>query len=297
MARRFPRTSIPIALGTITVPLTVAILVGWTIVVARSPSVTGAWLLVLGIISLSIIITALVLLSAYLVREMLAAQRQFGFIDSVTHELKSPLASLKLGLETLRRPDLPQERTAELVGMMLADVDRLSGFIGDVLQANRMAHGTRLNQAELPLRALTERVVQRVIRRHGADGITIDIDETLHVRADATALDTVLTNLVDNAVKYSDPPPRVRVSARRLGSRVELLVRDEGIGLEKGQLRRVLQRFYRVDSEAVRRRSGTGLGLHVALVLTHAMGGRLRLESEGPGRGTTARLVVRGVAP
>ncbi|MEZ4468894.1 MAG: histidine kinase dimerization/phospho-acceptor domain-containing protein [bacterium] len=135
MARRVPRTSVPIVLGTIAVPLTVAILVGWTIVVARSPFVTGAWLLVLGIISLSIILLVLVLLSLFLLREMVAAQRQFGFIDSVTHELKSPLASVKLGLDALRRPDLPPEKTQEVVEMVRTEVDRLSGFIGDVLQA------------------------------------------------------------------------------------------------------------------------------------------------------------------
>lgn len=296
MPRRVPRTSVPIILGAITAPLTVAILVAWTIVVARSPTVTGTWLLVLGIISISIILFAVVLLTLFLLREMIAGQRQFSFIDSVTHELNSPLASLKLCLETLRRPDLPPESTRELVAMMLADVERLSGFIGDVLQTSRVANGSRLRREEVHLRELTERVVARVARRHGVPpgAIEIEVDPAMRLQTDVTALDTVLTNLVDNAVKYSDGPPQVHIRAYQDGGRIEISVQDQGIGLERGQLRRVFERFYRVDSEAVRRRSGTGLGLYVAHMLTRALEGRLRIESAGPGQGATAHLVLSG---
>ncbi|MEZ4474359.1 MAG: histidine kinase dimerization/phospho-acceptor domain-containing protein [bacterium] len=184
MARRVPRTSVPIVLGTIAVPLTVAILVGWTIVVARSPFVTGAWLLVLGIISLSIILLVLVLLSLFLLREMVAAQRQFGFIDSVTHELKSPLASVKLGLDALRRPDLPPEKTQEVVEMVRTEVERLSGFIGDVLQANRVVHGQSRRVETIDLADTVATIAATVVRRHhippeghrggGARGLRLD---------------------------------------------------------------------------------------------------------------------------
>lgn len=297
---RLPRKTLPIVLAFITVGLSITMLVGWPIVIVSSDEIYSTWLLVLGIISLSFILLALITLLFFVVRERRASRRQFGFIDSVTHELKSPLASMKLGLETLRRPDLPPDMSGQLVDRMLADVDRLSAFIGDVLQANRMLHGIAMNVERIPLKTLCDNIVQRVVRRHRVDpeAVQVIVPATLMVHTDRLALETVLRNLIDNAVKYSDSPVEVVINAARLNPRrVRISVRDRGIGLARGEQGRVFDRFYRVDTEAVRRRRGTGLGLFVVRALVRSMRGKISVFSPGVDRGTTFTLVLPSKDP
>lgn len=292
---RLPQNTLPIVVGTITVGLAITMLVGWPIVIVSSDEIYSTWLLVLGIISLSFILLALVVLIFFVVRERRLMRRQFGFIDSVTHELKSPLASVKLCLETLKRPDLPADRSGALVDMMLADVDRLSAFIGDVLQANRMLHGRALSSESVVLLDLIETVAARIGKRHDlfADRFTIEVPAGMAIRTDRLALDTVLTNLLDNAVKYSDPPVDVHVSAQRINSRrIRIDVRDKGIGIARSERKRVFQRFYRTDGEATRRRRGTGLGLYVVRALVRSMRGKVTVFSPGPGRGSTFSIIL-----
>ncbi len=302
MARRRNLRSIstPIILGAISVPISMALLVGWTLLISQnlgngSEITLDLWLLVLGAISFVFLMSVLVLFSVYLVREILEVRRQDTFIDSVTHELKSPLASLKLCLETMARHELPEDKRAQLEGMMLDDVERLSTFIEDVLQASRLAHaashGTTLS--DVPVSALASEVVDAVSRRRHLDegAIVIDVPGDLVVATDETALLVILRNLVDNAVKYSDPPIQVRVHGSkdaRGGVRIDVI--DRGIGLDPRQLQRIFQRFYRVSSGHARERKGTGLGLYVAAMLSRAVGAKLRALSDGEGTGTTMRL-------
>ena len=179
--------------------------------------------------------------------------------------------------------------------MVLTEVERLSGFIGDVLQANRVVHGQSRRIEAIAVAEMVAGIAAAVARRQHIEAIDIAVDVPADLRlwTDPTAVETVLTNLIDNAVKYSDPPVEVRVVGRRdAKGRTTISVIDHGIGLEKTEARRVFGRFYRVESEAVRRRRGTGLGLYVAHVLTRALGGQLSLTSEGPGLGTTVHFTL-----
>ncbi len=298
---RLRSTSTPIILGSATVALAVLMLVSWILVVVNDPDFSrnvgqNTTLLVMGILSLSIIAAVLVLFSVVLVREILEVRRQVSFIDSVTHELKSPLASIKLCVDTVQRTGLSAEQREHLYDMMKADVDRLASFIDDVLVANRLsAEGARHEVSAVPLRALIDRCIERATYRHDAPpgAVTVEVPATLTLQSDPTALEIIVKNLIDNAVKYSDPPVAVRVAAERLpDGALHLSVRDAGIGLLAKDQKRILERFYRVDSEAVRRRRGTGLGLFVVSALVRGLGGRLRVESEGPERGTTMHVTL-----
>lgn len=289
--------SLPIALASLAVALAIALLVGWTLLIVRNQSLSrevasNTWLLVLGIVAFAVIMTVLVTVSVFLVREIQEIRSQTQFIDSVTHELRSPLASLKLCLETLARPELAAEQRERLRAMMHSDVDRLSGFIDDVLETSRLAHGrTSHRLAEVQLRAVADRAAQSTERRFElAPGtITVEVAPGLTLHSDENSLELVLRNLLDNAVKYSATPPQVRVRAAAGydGSTVRVEVEDRGLGLSRQHLRRVFQRFYRVDSEAVRTRHGTGLGLYVVAELLRSMGGRIEARSAGEGQGTT----------
>jgi signal transduction histidine kinase len=300
--------SVPITLGAITVVLSAALLVGWSVLLANNIAksediVIDVWLLVLGAISFTVIITVLVLFSIFLAREILEVRRQDSFIDSVTHELRSPLASLRLCLETMQREDLPEDRREHLHTMMVDDVERLSSFIDDVLQASRLAHEQpAMSTAEASLEELVAVATKTVVARHHLpdDAVRIDVPSSIELATDRAALEIVLRNLIDNAVKYSGPEPRVEVRAQTTGPGGVLVeVRDLGIGIEKSHLDRVFHRFYRVEDEEVRKRRGTGLGLFVVRQLVRNLGGSIEAVSEGRGKGTTMRVrlpgaVVRG---
>jgi signal transduction histidine kinase len=303
MARRrnLKSISVPIILGSVTVPLALALLVGWSVLfgqnIARSHDFTGdVWLLVLGSISFIVIIAVLVLLSIFLAREILEVRRQDSFIDSVTHELKSPLASLKLCLETLGRDHLDVAPREQLRRMMLNDVDRLASFIDDVLQSSRLAHqNAPTHAADLDLAELVRSCVDAMAARHQIPEGTIAVlvPDEMVLATDRAALEIVLKNLVDNAIKYSDRPPVVAVRAfydKR--DRPVLEVEDHGVGIALPHRKRIFQRFYRVNDEQVRSRKGTGLGLFVASSLVRSLGGSIEAISEGEGKGTTMRVVL-----
>ena len=293
----------PIILGATGVPLSLALLVGWTLLIASrlaeaDGGATEVWLLVLGAVSFVVVMAELVLFSIFLAREILEVRRQDSFIDSVTHELKSPLASIKLCLETLARAELGEGQREELRLMMLEDVDRLSSFIDDVLSASRIAHAyqtTQMSLSDVRLLELVESCVDSALHRHKLpDGaIEVDVPADLTLTTDEAAIALVIKNLLDNAVKYSNEPARIRVLAARSEERaVRIEVIDEGIGIPPKQLKRVFNRFYRVESEIVRHRKGTGLGLFVVSALVRNLGGKVEAHSEGEGEGTTMRVIL-----
>lgn len=288
--------STPITLTSIAVAVAIALLIGWTVGIANgAPHQT--WLLILGITSFAFLVVVLLLSGVGLARGILELRRQNTFVDSVTHELKSPLASLKLCLETLEREDVRPDQRAEVRAMMLEDVERLSAFIDDILEASRLSHlrdGVPLTV--IPLAELVRACAAKVGPRHGlapGEGVTVDIPEDLAVVSDRTSLETIFKNLVDNAIKYSGAAPEVRVTAvGRPDRSVVATITDRGIGIPERDLQRIFQRFYRVDDEAVRARRGTGLGLFVVAALVKTLGGRLEARSRGPGEGTEMILTL-----
>lgn len=291
----------PIIWGSVSATLTVVMLVGWVYVILRNQELTqqwvaNFWLLVGGILSLVAITTVLILFSVFLARQVLEIRRQTTFIDSVTHELRSPLASIRLGLQTLGRDGLADTQREGLRNMMLDDTERLSAFIDDILETTRLEyHRAGHLISTVPLRELAERCAGAVARRHKTDpdNIVIDIAAEIELRTDATALETVLKNLLDNAIKYSNDPIKVELNAAiNEDGRVHIDVTDHGVGIPPRDLNRIFDRFYRVDQEAVRARRGTGLGLFVVKALVKDMGGKLRAHSEGPELGTRISIVL-----
>lgn len=294
MQARYRSISTPITLTSIAVTLAIGLLIAWIVVLVNGAY--EAWLLVLGITSFAFLVLVLLLSGIGLARGILEIRRQNTFVDSVTHELKSPLAALHLGLETLARSDIQDAQRAEVRAMMLDDVERLSTFIDDVLEASRLSHlreGVPLVRVDLG--ELARDCVAKVTSRHGhgAGAVVLDIPEGLAVLSDRTSLETIFKNLIDNAIKYSDDPPEVRVRAEsRPGQGVVVTFRDRGIGIPAGDVARVFKRFFRVDAEAVRARRGTGLGLFVVSALAWGLGARVEAASPGPGQGTTMTLTL-----
>jgi signal transduction histidine kinase len=268
--------------------LAIVLNVGWILLNLREVA-----LLVFGVIFFALIITGLILNTIFLVREIRRSEQHDAFLNSITHELKTPIASIKLYLETLRSREVAREKQLEFYDVMLSDTDRLLDTVEQVLEASRTREKKRgLNLEELDINKVLRDAVGTVQSRYHLDEGVIRLaepSEELHVVADEAEMQTAFVNLLDNAVKYSGDDKRIsiRTKASRLNNKVEVFVKDNGIGIPQNDLKRVFKRFYRVTGNAMNGTKGTGLGLFIVKSIIEKHGGRLRAESRGEGRGST----------
>jgi two-component system sensor histidine kinase SenX3 len=302
-----PRRSIggPLVIGIISMVLVLALAIGWQILVWRDDSQAGAGLsrldailFVLGSLFFLFVFAGLIWLCVKLVLEMRLNQSQRAFLDAVTHELKTPLSSFRLGLETLARHELETKKRGEFIGRMSEDLDRLERTVGSVLSAARAEETlhSKLSTDEVELQGLLADNVDELRERHQLDRDSIEISKTrpLRVRGDADELGLVFRNLFENAVKYSPEPVRIRVGIEEVNDgRIRVEISDQGIGIPKHELRRIFRRFYRASRDVQRQVSGLGLGLFVVRSLLRKHGGRIVALSEGAGRGSRFVVTLR----
>ena len=286
-----------ITLGVCLVGLAVALNVGWILVNVNERRIA---LVVLGVILFGLLIAGMALNTIFLVREIRRNERQDSFLNAVTHELKTPIASIRLYLDTLQRRPLDEAQRQEFYSRMREDNDRLLATVEQILRAGEAgAKGVQRNlKARMPLdlRDLVTTCLVETVRRHHLAATAVELrDETagapLIVNGDAESLRTALLNVLDNSVKYS--PAGVHIVAELMAVRrtsVTLRVTDSGVGIPPGQLRRVFHRFYRVGSVAAAKVKGTGLGLFIVRAIVRQHGGDVSAQSYGEGRGTTITL-------
>jgi signal transduction histidine kinase len=250
-------------------------------------------LLVLGILLLTIIISGVVLNTISLVREIHRNEQKDAFINAVTHELKTPVASIRLYLETLQTRAVDEEKRQEFYRIMLEDSDRLLNTIEQVLRTGRMgAAGRRLNLVRVDLGPLVEECIARasVLHRIPPEALTYQAGAPVSIMADLDDVRAAVSNLIDNAVKYSGKDVHVRVDTELTDGHVLIRVKDAGAGIPKTELKRVFRRFHRVPGPLAARVKGTGLGLFIVRSVAKRHGGRAWAESEGAGHGSTFYL-------
>lgn len=276
-----------LVLGISLIILAVALNVGWILLNLRE-----VVLLVLGIVFFALIITGLTLNTIFLVREIRRNEQHDAFINSVTHELKTPIASIKLYLDTLKTRNLAPEKQREFYDVMLADTDRLLNTVEQVLKAGGAKEkGQRLNLSDIDLGALLNESISIVRTQRKLDESVIRFTEPTErvvMIGDEDELRTAFINILENAVKYSGKAPKISIRTKRtsINNKVEIYFRDSGKGIPPGDLKRIFKRFYRVQDAASDAR-GTGLGLFIVKSVIERHGGRVSAQSRGPGTGST----------
>ena len=279
-------------LGSALIAVAVALNIGFIVVNWRA-----GLLLLLGVVSFVVLVGGLTLNTAFLIREIRRSEQHDAFIHAVTHELKTPLASIKLYLQTLRQRELTAGKRNEVIDTMLDDSDRLQRTIDQILLAGKTGNTRRIeNATDVDLTEVVGECVSLAGKRHHFVNGEVEYVRrgplgALVVEGDREELAAAITNLVDNAIKYSGARVRVAVEVVRLGARrVAVTVRDQGIGITGHELKRVFRRFYRLPAALRSRVRGTGIGLSIVLAVARRHGGRAYAESRGADRGSTFTL-------
>jgi signal transduction histidine kinase len=298
MTRRQKAIATIITFCVLLVAAAISLNVSWVLITARRDA-----LLILGVILFALIIAGIIVYTVFLVMEIRRNEEHDTFINSVTHELKTPIASIRLYLETLQSRPVSEEQRRQFYEIMLADAQRLHQTVDQVLRAGVVRERPRgaARTAIVDMAAIARECVDVAASRHhlAAGSIQLESHEGrgLTVRGDAEELRTVITNLLDNAVKYSGNDVRVTVAvASPAPDTVWVRVQDRGIGIPKKQLKRIFNRFYRVQTRTLKQVKGTGLGLYIVRSIARAHGGRVFVHSEGEGRGATFTLELPRLA-
>ncbi len=258
----------------------------------------------LGVIFFGAITAGLILNTSFLVREIRRNEQHDSFINAVTHELKTPLASIRLYLQTLQRRDLDEAQRRAFYRIMLDDTDRLLGTVEQVLKAGEAGHNKKSSQL-LPLDfdALVRECIAVARTSHHLPPEAVRYDAATNeagamVAGNAEELRAAVSNLLDNAIKYSGERVEVCVRMEAPGEkRIALSVQDHGVGIPASELKRIFKRFYRVQNLSFNKVKGTGLGLFIVRAIARKHGGRVFAASAGEGRGTTVVMELpRSVA-
>lgn len=276
-----------LVLGICLVLLAIALNVGWILLNLRQVA-----LLVFGVIFFALIITGLVLNTIFLIREIRRNEQQDAFLNAVTHELKTPIASIRLYLQTLKTREVTEDKRREFYEIMLTDSNRLLNTVEQVLQAGRTRESKLLlNISEIELGKLLKESVEIIRRRYNLNETAIKFVETedsIKVSGDAAELQTVFTNLFDNAVKYSKEDVKVLIQMKDWNEKnVQIRIMDSGVGIAPVELKRIFKRFYRIPNLSTQKAKGTGLGLYIVRTIIKKHKGKIWVESKGEEKGST----------
>jgi two-component system sensor histidine kinase SenX3 len=275
-----------IALGAGLISVILLLYVGWVLLNWH----TGI-LVFFGILLLALVIAGVVLNTTFLVREIRRNAQHDAFINAVTHELKTPVASIRLYLETLKTRAVDDSKRQEFYDIMLDDSDRLLGTIEQVLRTGRIGDTRReMHVSSIDFGGVVEECLARARRLYpvSANALAYRPGPAITIKCDAEEVRAAVSNLIDNAVKYSGSQVQVDVETASVdGKYAYVRVKDNGPGIPPTELKQIFKRFYRVPGPLSTRVKGTGLGLFIVRSVAKRHGGRAWAESEGPGHGST----------
>ncbi len=301
-----PRRSLkwPIIIAIATISLLIPLIVGWVIVLVlaalnRQDNAPVYWvLLAVGTTFFVLILVGVIFHLTLSIKAINLTQRQANFVDSVTHELKSPIASLKLYLQTLRRRPVAEDERGEFYQFMLDDVERLDSLINHMLDTARLERKPQGDEVEdVELASMIEQCSELIRLRYRVSPDVISVDATPCIaRAQKVDLELVFCNLIDNAVKYSSEKPVVEVVLQPVKEGMAtVLISDNGPGIPRSLRRKIFGQFVRLGTELERNQPGTGLGLHIVRTLVKRLKGRIKVKDKEKGNGTVFEVQIPAV--
>ena len=253
-------------------------------------------ILIAGVIFFGIVIAGLVLNTIFLVREIRRNEQQDSFLHAITHELKTPLTSIRLYLQTLQSRNIDEQQRKEFYRVMLSDSDRLLNTVEQVLHAAELAHRKDSAADIVDMEKLARECLDDARTHHHLSPESLRLlvetsEGAAKVSANREELRSAISNVLDNAIKYSGEKVDIEVEVLADASkRVSVRIRDRGIGIPRSELKQVFKRFYRVSDREVVRVKGSGLGLFIVRSIVKKYGGNAFAESDGPGRGATITI-------
>ncbi len=285
----------PIALSVVLMLLNVALMVLWIVFFAQLNRYSA---LTIGTVVFGVILIGLSFYMVLAIKEVRVNRRQANFIDSVTHELKSPIATMKLYLETLQMRPIESGQREEFYRVMEAELERLDSLITHLLEVARLdVIGEETQPEDVPLEPLLERCARRACEHHNKDVdrvFTFDAEPVV-INSKRLVLEMIFGNLFDNAIKYgaSDPAIDVEVRGHKRG-RVVVRVSDNGPGVPTELRRKIFNLFYRGGNELQRTQKGTGLGLYIVRTLVHLLKGSVSVHDRNQRPGSTFEVILPG---
>lgn len=240
------------------------------------------------IVGESVVLTISLFLGFWLIhrgyrKEVNAANQQRNFLLSITHELKSPLASIRLVVETILRRALNQEQLNKLGGNALKETDRLNKLVNDLLLSARLESSYELHRTEIDMIQLLEELVEQSKTKYPSSSFILSTKEKeLFFYGDFSAISSVFLNLIENSVKYSKEYASITIDCYSNVQGVYVEVKDKGIGIEDKEKKFIFDKFYRIGSEDTRRTKGTGLGLYIVNEIVKAHKGKVLVKDNVP---------------
>jgi two-component system, OmpR family, phosphate regulon sensor histidine kinase PhoR len=282
------RLRLPITLSVFLISVNMVLMVCWIVLLAQTRSFSG---LTIGTIGFALILVGLVIYLILTIKEVKLNQRQANFVSSVTHELKTPIAALRLSLETLQLREMDAEKRSTFYSRMGQQIERLDALISQLLEVQRLediAH-QEANKIEWP--TLIETCAVSACLKHNVEFdnvISIDVGENIKPsKIPRAAVEMVLINLIDNAIKYSGEMPQIEIIIRMSkSSRIKISIGDNGPGIPISERSEIFKRFYRAGNELERKTQGTGLGLYICQTLVKSLKGHIVVSDRADGIGT-----------
>lgn len=276
--------------------LNVLLMVYWIVLLAQ---INGWWALFAGVVVFALILVGLSFYLFLMIKEVRLNQRQANFVDSVTHELKSPIASLKLYLETLELRPVSDEQRAQFYRVMDQELERLDHLITQLLEVGRMdAIGEQSIPEEIQFESMIRRCGAAACahhKRNESETVHYDIEPAV-IHARPFVVETVFRNLMDNAIKYAGDPPNIEVTVRVAErGRVITRIADNGDGVPHELKKQIFRMFFRGGSELTRRQKGTGLGLYIVNVLVRQLKGRITVHDRTGQKGSIFEVELPGM--
>lgn len=222
------------------------------------------------------------------------SSQQKNFMHSITHELKSPIASVKLAIETLLKRNLEKEKQKEILANALSDTDRLNNLVDNILLSAQIENKSyHIQKEKINLSEYTLELLGKIIQTNNSHSIVQSIQPNVFSELDKSSFTSIFLNLVENAMKYSPDGSMIKIILAKKENSVNLSVHDEGVGISEEEKQNIFNKFYRIGNEETRKTKGTGLGLYIVKYLTELNGGNIFVKNNSP-RGTIFEIVFNG---